>query len=146
MAFLLKRAHPFAQKPVRGSSGAAGYDLYAAEATTISTNEYKAIETGIMTQFPSDHYARVAPRSGLALKNGIDVLAGVVDSDFQATIKVILINHGPEFSIKVGDRIAQLIFERISTPELIDVTDGPVDGQDMISTDRGTNGFGSTGK
>ncbi len=100
------------------------------------------IQTGVVLQIPGDCYARIAPRSGLALKHGIDVLAGVVDSNYRNTIQVILQNHGQQaFKVKVGDRIAQLIFERIYLPETIE----QVLIDELSETTRGENGLGSSG-
>ena len=98
------------------------------------------VETGISVQFPNDCYGRIAPRSGLAAKNGIDVFAGVVDSSFRGTLKVILMNNGTnDLIVKTGDRIAQLIFEKIYTPcELQVVTS-------LDDSSRGEKGFGSSG-
>lgn len=81
-----------------------------------------------------------APRSGLALKNFIDVGAGVIDSDYRGPLGVLLFNFSDEpFQVRIGDRIAQLIIERISTPEVAIVDELP-------TTDRGAGGFGSTGQ
>jgi dUTP pyrophosphatase len=100
-----------------------------------------AVDTGIVLEFPNTVYARVAPRSGLAYKKGIQVGAGVVDSDYRDSIKVILFNHGPEnFEIQVGDRIGQVIFEKIELPILEEV-----DFLELTNTKRNTGGFGSTG-
>ncbi len=127
--------------PKRATSGSAGYDICSAVNATIQPHLHQAIETGLVVQFPSDHYARIAPRSGIAYKNGIDVLAGVIDSDYRGTIKVILVNHGTDpFDVAIGDRIAQLIFEKISIPELIQVQPN-----ELNVTHRGDGGFGSTG-
>jgi dUTP pyrophosphatase len=80
-----------------------------------------------------------APRSGLTLKNGLDVGAGVIDEDYRGNVGVILFNHSDtEFTVKAGDRIAQLILERIVTPAVEEV-------EDLDVTDRGSGGFGSTG-
>lgn len=99
-----------------------------------------AVPTGISITVPIYCYARIAPRSGLTFKYGIQVGAGVIDSDYTGEIKVILFNHGEnDFIIKTGDRIAQLIFEKIVTNELQEV-------EELVQTDRGSGGFGSTGK
>ena len=83
--------------------------------------------------------ASVAPRSGLAYKKGIDVGAGVIDEDYRGEVGVILFNFGEEdFEVAPGDRIAQLILERIATPDVEVVSD-------LDATDRGAGGFGSTG-
>jgi dUTP pyrophosphatase len=87
-----------------------------------------------------DCYARIAPRSGLAARHSIDVMAGVIDADHTGEIKVVLINHGEQdVVIKMGDRIAQMVFERIYLPEIEEVAQVDV-------TQRGAGGFGSTGQ
>lgn len=127
--------------PVRGSSGAAGYDLVASQVKVIEPGEWGAIDTGVVLEFPSNVYARIAPRSGLAFKKGIQVGAGVVDSDYRDSIKVILFNHGKEaFHVGLGDRIAQVIFEKIELPTLEETS-----YEELTSTQRGLGGFGSTG-
>jgi dUTP pyrophosphatase len=128
--------------PAAATEGSAGYDLSSCVDDCVLAGSWKAIETGIVTQFPSDCYLRVAPRSGLAFKKGLDVFAGVIDSDYTGTIKVILMNNGKEdFDIKKGDRIAQMIYERIYKPTLVQVDSF----SELEETDRGTGGFGSTG-
>jgi deoxyuridine 5'-triphosphate nucleotidohydrolase len=82
---------------------------------------------------------RVAPRSGLAVKNGIDTGAGVIDADYRGNVGVVLFNHDKEdFAVKAGDRVAQLILEQIATPEILEV-------DDLDDTTRGAGGYGSTG-
>ena len=99
------------------------------------------VGTGISLEIPEHVYARIAPRSGLAVKHGIDVLAGVVDSDYRGEVRVVLINHGDEpFVVRPGDRIAQILFELIaSPPPVLQVTYA------LGATERGAGGFGSTG-
>lgn len=139
-----------AQIPTRGSAGAAGFDLYSDEDCILQPGSIKLISTGIALQMPESqeqdisYYARVAPRSGLAVKQGIDVLAGVIDQDYTGEVKVCLINNqesvnGKYVEIKKGDRIAQLIFTPIIIPEFKET-------EVIESTDRGSAGFGSTGK
>lgn len=126
--------------PTRGSDLAAGYDLYSAENGCIDIGSHRAISTQLSVAVPPGYYGRIAPRSGLAYKKAIDVLAGVVDADFRGEIKVILINHGREsYRFEKGDRIAQLVIEKIITPAVIQV-------EELPSTDRDEGGFGSTGK
>ena len=97
------------------------------------------MKTGLSISFPTGLYARIAPRSGLALKKFIDVGAGVVDSDYRGEVGVVLFNHGDQdFEVKMGDRIAQLILEKIDTPPVEEV-------QGLDDTVRGSGGFGSTG-
>ena len=92
-------------------------------------------------EIPEGYYGRIAPRSGLAHKNGIDVLAGVVDSSYRGEIRVILYNTDKEETLQVrsGDRIAQMIVERHYNFEFVEV-------EDLSVTERGEGGFGSTGK
>ena len=125
--------------PARGSAGAAGYDLCAASNCVIPSRGKGTVETGLAVSLPPGTYARIAPRSGLAIRNFIDVGAGVVDSDYRGEIKVVLFNHSAEdFAVQAGDRIAQLILERIETPQVKKVAA-------LDDTDRGAGGFGSTG-
>lgn len=139
MELLVKCLSENAIPPIRTSALAAGYDLSSVENTVVPARQRKLVHTGISVAIPVGHYGRVSPRSGLALKKGIDVGAGVCDADYRGEICVILFNHSDEdFEINAGDRIAQLILERISTPS-VRVVD------DLEETVRGENGFGSTG-
>ena len=125
--------------PKRSTDGAAGYDLCASQNCTIPAKGKGLVKIGLSLSFPSGLYARIAPRSGLALKKFIDVGAGVVDADYRGEVGVVLFNHGDQdFEVKMGDRIAQLILEKISTPEVEEVSA-------LEDTVRGTRGFGSTG-
>lgn len=126
--------------PTRKTTDSAGYDLCSVEDLILDPGQRIAVRTGLAVAIPEGYYGRIAPRSGIALENGIDVLAGVVDSDFRGEILCLLINlDKSNFSIKVGDRIAQLIIEKIAllTPEWED---------DLDATERGEAGFGSTGR
>ena len=135
----VKLLSPNAKMPTRGSELAAGYDLSSAQALTIQPGQRALVQTDISVMIPQGTYARIAPRSGLALKNGINVGAGVVDGDYTGPVGVVLFNHGSEvFKISVGDRIAQLILERIRTPPVTET-------KELASTSRGASGFGSTG-
>ena len=121
------------------TDGAAGYDLCASQDCIIPAGGKGLVKTGLSISFPTGLYARIAPRSGLALKRFIDVGAGVVDSDYRGEVGVILFNHGEQdFEVKMGDRIAQLILEKIDTPPVEEV-------QGLEGTVRGSGGFGSTG-
>ncbi|XP_067829447.1 deoxyuridine 5'-triphosphate nucleotidohydrolase-like [Heptranchias perlo] len=128
-----------AQPPTRGSERAAGYDLYSAYDYVILTQDKVVVKTDIQIAVPSGFYGRVAPRSGLAAKHFIDVGAGVIDEDYRGNVGVVLFNFGKEnFKVKKGDRIAQLICERICYPELEEL-------KTLDETERGAGGFGSTG-
>ncbi|XP_059362993.1 deoxyuridine 5'-triphosphate nucleotidohydrolase, mitochondrial [Carassius carassius] len=128
-----------ATTPSRGSSRAAGFDLYSAYDYTIGPMDKALVKTDIQIAVPHGYYGRVAPRSGLAVKHFIDVGAGVVDEDYRGNLGVVLFNFNKEpFEVKKGERIAQLICERICYPELQEL-------QTLDETERGAGGFGSTG-
>ena len=129
--------------PTRGSKYAAGLDLYACETVCISTssldNTGTLVSTGISMVIPNGYYGRIAPRSGMSVKYGLIVNAGVIDSDYRGEIK-ILFNNFTKMDVVIhrGDKVAQIIIEKIA---LLDVKE--VD--DLENTERGSNGFGSTG-
>ena len=136
---LFKRLHSEARLPSRGSARAAGLDLCAIERVTLAPGARAAVRTGLAVAIPEGFYGRVAPRSGLAVRHGIDVLAGVIDSDYRGEILCALVNHGTEaFEIEPGARVAQLVVEAIATPD-------PAWADDLEETERGAGGFGSTG-
>lgn len=123
--------------PSTGTPNSAGYDLYAIEDHTLMPMDRKLFKLGFSIAIPNGMYGRIAPRSGLAFKNGIDVLAGVIDSDYRNEVGVLLINFGnTETKIVSGDRIAQIIFEfyNIVNFEIVN---------DLSETQR-SGGFGST--
>lgn len=125
----------------RANASDAGIDIRAAEDATVRPMQRVSVSTGLRLEIPEGYYGRIAPRSGLALRHGIDVLAGVVDSGYRGEVKVILFNTDTEevFPVSAGDKIAQLIIEKHYNPEFVEV-------EDLTSTDRGSGGFGSSGK
>jgi len=129
-----------ARLPYKANPDDAGYDLMASENCHIPPLTRKLVRTGISVAIPEGLYGRIAPRSGLALKHGIDVLAGVVDSGYRGEIGVILYNTDKDnaFSVHVGDRIAQLIIEKHHMFDFIEVSKLP-------TTIRSNKGFGSSG-
>ena len=140
MNIQIKKLSDKAKIPSQGSKYAAGYDLYAAEEVLVNTMGRKLVKTNISSSIPEGYYGRIAPRSGLAYKNGIDVLAGVIDSDYRGDIGVILLNtdHNLDFEVNVGDRIAQIIIEKCHSVnwETVETLDATV---------RSEGGFGSSG-
>jgi len=127
-----------AKKPTKGSKYAAGYDLYSTVDYQLKPLERYAFKTDVCFSIPTDQYGRIAPRSGNALKAGIEVLGGVIDPDYTGEVKVILVNLGQEpFDVKVGDKVAQIIFEHWYAHEFLVV-------DDLAITERGNSGFGST--
>lgn len=140
--------------PSNQKTGDAGYDLYATQNLKIKPMMRALVSTGLAIEIPEGYYGRIAPRSGLAVKNGIDVLAGVVDSSYRGEVKVVLINlnfdlnvyQNPmtqiagsifDFTIKPGDRIAQIIIEKYHTVSW-------QQAETLSQSDR-EGGFGSTG-
>ena len=108
---------------------------------TVPARGKAVVRTGLSIAIPENTYARIAPRSGLAVKNFLDTGAGVVDYDYRGEVGVVLFNHSEvDYEVKVGDRVAQLILERISMADIEEVTDG-----ELFATERGAGGFGSTG-
>ncbi|OIW02617.1 hypothetical protein TanjilG_24068 [Lupinus angustifolius] len=135
----VKKLSDKAVLPSRGSPLSAGYDLSSAVETKVPARGKALVATDLSISIPQGTYARVAPRSGLTWKHSIDVGAGVIDADYRGPVGVILFNHSDvDFEVKVGDRVAQLIIERIVTPDVVEV-------EDLDSTVRGAGGFGSTG-
>ncbi|KAI0736121.1 dUTP pyrophosphatase [Fomitopsis betulina] len=136
---LIKRLSPKAKLPTRGSPLSAGYDLYSAERKAIPARGKALIDTQLSIAVPAGTYGRVAPRSGIASKFMIDTGAGVIDADYRGVLYILLFNlSDKDFQVEEGDRIAQLILERIVTPDVLEV-------QDLDETLRGAGGFGSTG-
>ena len=139
MSLRIKKLYPDAIIPTRTSPGSVGYDLYSMEEIVVPPLERAFISTGVCASLPQGVYGRIAPRSGLTLKHGIQTGAGIIDPDFTGELKVILFNHGSEpFVIKKGNRIAQMILERCETPIIEEV-------DELVETQRGARGFGSSG-
>jgi dUTP pyrophosphatase len=138
--FKVKKLHEAAKLPMRGSAHAIGADLCCVEAFTLQPLERKLISTGLAIEIHEGYYGRIAPRSGLAVKHGIDTLAGVIDSDYRGEIRVLLINFSEEIvRFTAGERIAQLIIEKAETVNY-------EWAEELSNTARGAGGFGSSGQ
>lgn len=127
--------------PAYATSGAAGMDVVAAEDLELAPGGRHAVATGFALAIPEGFEIQVRPRSGLALKNGISLpnTPGTIDSDYRGELKIIMINLGAEtFSIRRGDRIAQLVVAPVQIATFTEVAE-------LDDTARGTGGFGSTG-
>ena len=134
----VKRLNKKAVIPKRATPGSAGYDLSSIENTIVPAYGKQIVKTGLAIKTPEGTYGRIAPRSGVAWKGHIDVGAGVVDNDYRGEVGIILFNHSDkDYEIKELDKVAQLILERIATPDVIEV-------EDLDETIRGSGGFGST--
>tara|TARA_R100001163_G_scaffold22248_1_gene18831 strand:- start:1082 stop:1558 length:477 start_codon:yes stop_codon:yes gene_type:complete len=152
------KLYPEAQVPSQANCSDAGYDLFSTEYVTLEPFQRKLVSTGISLEIPQGFYGRIAPRSGLACKKGIDVMAGVIDSGYRGEIKVLLINLNFEgynlrpstfeamfgsanrIDIKPGDRIAQLIIEKCHTNVKWN------EMKTLENSQRGEGGFGSSGE
>lgn len=135
----VKKLSEGARLPFRASAHDAGADLFCLEAFTLAPGERKLIPTGLAIEIPPGYYGRVAPRSGLAVKQGIDTMAGVVDSGYRGHLQVLLVNlSNTAASFDAGARIAQLIVERIAVCDF-------EWAEELSDTERGAGGFGSSG-
>lgn len=136
----IKKINDLARIPVRANSTDAGADLYSTESLIIPPLSRALVKTGLIIEIPENYYGRIAPRSGLAFKNGIDVMAGVIDSGYRNEVGVILYNTDQfkGFEVKIGDRIAQLIIEAHYNFKF-------EESSELSDTERGSGGFGSTG-
>jgi dUTP pyrophosphatase len=144
MKLSIKKLNDDAKIPTYGSDYAAGLDIYSSVDLDIPSNTRKLVSTGISIAWNGDddknYYLRIAPRSGLSVKNNIDIGAGVVDYDYRGEIFICFINNGNTiYSIKRGDRIAQGILEKINRFDIIQEVN------QLDETNRGEGGFGSTG-
>jgi dUTP pyrophosphatase len=127
--------------PRYARDGDAGLDLHAAEPGALRPGERRIIRTGVALAIPGGFAGFVLPRSGLALRQGVTVLnaPGLIDAGYRGEIQVLLVNHGDAvFEVKRGDRIAQLVIQRIEAVELVEV-------EELPDSERGAGGFGSTG-
>lgn len=155
MVIKYKKMHPSAIIPNQAKKGDAGYDLYAIDNYELNPLARVLVRTGISLEIPEGYYGRIAPRSGLSLKSGIDVMGGVIDSSFRGEIGVILINLNADcrsrevnpamsifsskggYRISPGDKIAQIIIEKCASVEF--------EEGDLSETERGVTGYGSSG-
>jgi len=144
MEIKIKKLSENAVIPTNQTGLEAGYDLYSTEDAWLRPHERKLFKTNIAMEIPDGYYGRVAPRSGLAFKHGIDVLAGVIDQTYRGDIGVILYNtNGGDdtnsIQIKQGQAIAQIIIENCAKVKFIEVAD-------LDDTARGDKGYGSSDK
>jgi len=136
----VKKLDPEAIIPTKANRTDAGYDLYALEDIEVPAINHKLIKTGISIAIPVGYVGLIWPRSGLAYKNGIDVFAGVIDAGYRGDVGVILYNSrvNDHYQVKKGDRIAQILFQKVKTFDLVEV-------DDLDDSQRGQGGFGSSG-
>lgn len=139
MKIKFKKINPAATAPSRGSAQSAALDLYACQELEVAPGQQALVETGIVMAIPHGYWGNIRDRSGLAVKHGLHVMAGVIDSDYRGEIKVALVNLGKEnYKIKSGDRIAQMIIAKHEEPVMEET-------EELEETVRGEGSFGSTG-
>ncbi|PIY96913.1 MAG: dUTP diphosphatase [Candidatus Kerfeldbacteria bacterium CG_4_10_14_0_8_um_filter_42_10] len=140
MIIKIKQWYPELKIPSYAHPGDAGLDLYSREDKVLNPGERHLFKMGFSLELPKGYVAFIWDRSGLAAKNGITNLGGVIEHTYRGEYGVILLNIGKEeFAVKKGDRIAQLLIQKIETVELKEVTE-------LSDSARGVGGFGSTGK
>lgn len=145
VAFTNKSTNP---DPAYATAGSSGFDFRAnlSEPITIKVGKVAMVPTGLYFELPENFEIQVRPRSGLAAKNGVTVLntPGTVDADYRGEIKIILINLGEEdFTVNHGDRIAQGVVATVTAKNVVNLTSV---SEISTNTERGTGGFGSTGR
>ena len=135
-----KKIRPSAIIPKRQTDGAAGFDIYSNETCVVEHGETTLVKTGVAVAIPPGYVGLIKPRSGWALKYGIDTMAGVIDSDYRGEVHVMLTRHTdidePHLSV-AGERIAQMI--------VVPVVLASIEVDELDDTDRGAGGYGSTG-
>ena len=138
----IRRLDPSVELPTYAYAGDAGLDLRANEDVTLAPHERRLISTGLAVAIPEGFAGFVQPRSGLALKQGLSMAntPGLVDSHYRGELKVCAVNLDDEYPITIerGERIAQLVIQRVPTVKLVEV-------DELDETDRGAGGFGSSG-
>ena len=142
-AVLIKRLDPSVPLPTYAKAGDAGADLTTRIDFTINPGERMLVPTGISIALPNGYVALVHPRSGLAIKHGISMVntPGTIDAGYRGELQVILINHdlAQSVSFKKGDRIAQLVIQKVEHADFVEV-------ENLPGSERSVDGFGSTGK
>jgi dUTP pyrophosphatase len=140
---LITRLDPELPLPRYAKGGDAGADIVSRIDITLAPGERALVPTGIAIALPDGYVALVHPRSGLAIKHGVTMVnaPGTVDAGYRGELQIILINHdrNESVSFKRGDRIAQLVIQKVERAEFVEV-------QDLPGSGRGTGGFGSTGR
>lgn len=139
MKLLVEKLNPEAILPSLSYKGDAGFNIFSAEKLVLSPGEKAAVKTGLKLAIPAGYAGFVWDKSGLAVKNHIKTMAGVIDSNYRGELLVVLTNLGKEpYYIEKGMKIAQLIIHKVETPEIEETVIAD-------ETERGIKGFGSSG-
>ncbi len=136
----IKKINNDAKIPTYAHSGDAGMDVYSAERVVVKIGERAKVPTGIAMEIPGGFVGLVWDKSGISMNFGIKTLGGVVDAGYRGEVVIGVVNLSKEdYVIEKGDKIAQMLIQKIESPKIIEV-------EELSNTDRGENGFGSTGK
>ena len=141
MTLAIRRIDPAAQLPTHAQPGESGMDVRSIETVTLRPGDRALVRTGLVFQLPPDAEAQVRPRSGLALRHGVTVLnaPGTIDAGYRGEVGVILVNLGAEpFTVEKGMKVAQVVVASVVRAEVVEVAE-------TDTTERGADGFGSTG-
>ena len=140
MIIKIKKLNPEAKLPIYAHPGDAGMDFFALAETEIKPGEVIRVKTGIALELPIGYVGLIWDKSGLAANHGLKTMAGVLDAGYRGELQIVVTNLSKEiYSIKKHDKVAQMLIQRIESPELIEV-------DELSDTSRGEGGFGSTGK
>ncbi|MEK7646243.1 MAG: dUTP diphosphatase [Patescibacteria group bacterium] len=140
MILRIKKLDPAAKLPSRAHEYDAGLDLYALEKTILKSGERKAVRTGIALEIPEGYVGLIWDKSGIAIKEGIKTLGGVVDAGYRGEVLVGTINlSAEEYVFEAGHKVAQILIQKVEQMEIEEVSE-------LTDTTRGQGGFGSTGK
>jgi dUTP pyrophosphatase len=140
MKLLIKRVHPDAKIPSYAHPGDAGMDLFALERTALKPGERLAVRTGVSMEIPEGHVGLIWDKSGIAIKNGLKTLGGVVDAGYRGEVLIGMINLSQtEYIFEAGHKVAQVLIQKIERPDVEEASE-------LSDTSRGHGAFGSTGK
>jgi len=140
MQIKIKKLHPDAKLPSYAHVGDAGMDFFALEKVAVKAGEHIAVKTGISMEIPHGYVGLLWDKSGLAIKEGIKLLGGVIDAGYRGEIQIGLINLGKNtYTFEAGHKVAQMLIQKVESPDLVEV-------KDLNESSRGEKGFGSTGK
>lgn len=139
MKLLIQKLNPHATVPRYAHDGDAGLDLYAAHSVTLQPGERAQVGTSVALAIPEGYVGLIWDKSGLAQKQGLKTLGGVVDSGYRGEVMVGVVNLGSEpYTLEAGHKVAQMLIQKVETVEIEEV-------RELSDTSRGTGGFGSTG-
>lgn len=140
MKLKVKKTHPDAKLPQYATAGDAGMDLFASEAITLNPGEFIGVSTGVAMEIPDGFVGLIWDKSGLSIKNGLKQMGGVIDSSYRGEVKVGMVNlSDKKFTFEKGHKVAQMLIQKV---EHVDIEEA----EELSDTERGTGGFGSTGK